>query len=113
MITDNRPWGSYSVLHHDKNMKVKMITVKPKQSLSLQYHFKRAEHWFIVSGSGIFHLDGTDYPAEPGNSFDIPVEGKHTISNTGDTPLVFVEVQTGEAFEEDDIVRISDMYGRV
>jgi len=108
----NRPWGSYSVLHHDRKSKVKIITVQPSQSLSLQYHNKRSEHWFIVSGVGIFHLDGKDYSASPGDSFDIPLRGQHTISNTGKEPLVFIEVQTGEEFNEDDIVRISDIYGR-
>jgi mannose-6-phosphate isomerase len=47
-----------------------------------------------------------------GDSVDIPVGTAHRVENTGDTELVFVEVQHGESFGEDDIVRIEDDFGR-
>ena len=107
-----RPWGEYQVLHVDGLMKVKRILVKPKGRLSLQYHHKRSEHWFIVQGRGKFDLDNAVWIVEKGDSFNIAVGQTHRIENVGDTDLIFVEVQTGEAFDEDDIVRVSDDYGR-
>lgn len=107
-----RPWGSYLVLDENQYSKIKIITVKPKGKLSLQYHNKRSEHWYVVRGSGLFTLGDTQTTISSGNSVDIPLGEKHRIENTGNEDLIFVEVQTGESFEETDIVRINDDYGR-
>ena len=47
-----------------------------------------------------------------GESIDIPLGAAHRVENPGDAELVFVEVQTGDYFGEDDIVRLDDDYGR-
>ena len=107
-----RPWGSYLVLNENQYSKVKIITVTPKGKLSLQYHTKRSEHWYIVRGTGKFTLGNTQTMISAGDSVDIPLGEKHRIENTGDEDLIFVEVQTGESFEETDIIRIDDDYGR-
>ena len=107
-----RPWGGYQVLHVDGLMKVKRIVVTPKGRLSLQYHHKRSEHWFIVQGRGKMEVGDAVWIVEKGDSMNIAVGLKHRIENVGTEDLIFVEVQTGEAFDEDDIVRISDDYGR-
>jgi len=49
---------------------------------------------------------------EAGDSIYIPVGIKHRVGNEGDTDLIFIEVQTGEYFGEDDIIRIEDLYNR-
>jgi len=110
---DNRPWGEYRVLLNAPDHKVKQITVKPDCRLSLQLHHHRNEHWFIVCGDGVVTLGEQEIYVQAGSSVDIPVETAHRIQNTGKKPLVFIEVQTGDYFGEDDIVRLEDDYGRI
>ena len=109
-----RPWGNYTVLDDDApDHKVKRIVVHPGKRLSYQRHARRAEHWFIVSGTARVTLDGTVTELHAGDSIDIPREGAHRIANDGDSDVVFIEVQQGTYFGEDDIVRLEDDYGRV
>lgn len=108
-----RPWGSYTVLDEGDGHKVKRIVVAPGRRLSYQSHEKRAEHWFIVSGEGGVTLEGETLPVSPGCAVDVPRAAKHRIENTGIRDLVFIEVQHGEYFGEDDIVRHEDDFGRV
>ena len=107
-----RPWGHYDILFESDDCKVKRIVVYPNGKLSYQYHFKRNEVWTVVSGTGIFTLDGVNTICGPGDTLVIPTRAKHMIENTGTEPLKFIEVQRGSYFGEDDIVRISDAYGR-
>jgi len=107
-----RPWGRYQVLADEADHKVKRITVKPGERLSLQRHQHRAEHWFVVSGSGRVTLDAEQIDLSAGEAVDIPQQTKHRIENIGAENLVFVEVQTGDYFGEDDIERFEDDYGR-
>ena len=109
---DRRPWGSYQVLDDREDWKVKRITVDPGQRLSYQRHARRAEHWVVVAGAARVTLDDTVHDLRAGESIHIPLGGAHRIENPGDDPLVFVEVQTGDYFGEDDIVRLDDDYGR-
>jgi mannose-6-phosphate isomerase len=109
-----RPWGSYTVLSDDApDYKVKCIVVHPGKRLSYQRHAKRAEHWYIVSGTARVTLDGTVTGLAPGQSIDIPLGAAHRIANEGAVDVVFIEVQRGTYFGEDDIVRLEDDFGRV
>ncbi|HET9078558.1 MAG TPA: phosphomannose isomerase type II C-terminal cupin domain [Acidimicrobiales bacterium] len=110
--TDTRPWGSYVVLDDLPGHKVKRITVLPDSRLSYQKHQHRSEHWFVVAGSGLVVLDGEERPVGPGQAVDIPAGTAHRMCNPADQPLVFVEVQHGTYFGEDDITRLEDDYGR-
>jgi mannose-6-phosphate isomerase-like protein (cupin superfamily) len=110
--TDERPWGTYTVLDDDGTHKVKRIVVLPGKRLSYQRHARRSEHWFIVRGRPRVTLDGVVTELSAGDSVDIPVGTDHRIANPTDVEVVFVEVQHGEYFGEDDIVRIEDDFGR-
>ena len=112
MNFEERPWGNYTVLYTDKDCQVKKLVVNPGKRISLQSHKLRAEHWFIVSGEGIAELDGKQKEVGPGDSIDVPIGSMHRISSEGPKPLVFIEVQTGESFDEGDIVRYQDDFGR-
>ena len=112
MEFDHRPWGSYFVLEDAETHKVKRIEVKPKGRLSYQYHYKRSEVWTMVKGEAIVTLDGKRIPLNAGEVMEIPREAKHRIENLGDETLVFIEVQLGTYFGEDDIARIEDDYER-
>jgi mannose-6-phosphate isomerase len=108
-----RPWGYYEVLAEEPGHKVKRIAVYPGQRLSLQHHRLRTEHWYIIFGEGTVVLDGQSLYLKAGRSVNIPRGALHRIMNSGTENLVFIEIQTGEYFGEDDIERIDDDYGRV
>ena len=109
---DERPWGSFEVLEDAPSHKVKRIEVRPGQRLSYQRHQQRAEHWFVVSGTAKVTLDGADRALTAGMAIDIPKLAAHRVANTGEQPLVFIEVQYGDYFGEDDIERLEDDFGR-
>jgi mannose-6-phosphate isomerase len=110
---DVRPWGSYEVLVDAPDHKVKQLVVLPGKRLSYQKHARRSEHWFIVRGQGVVTLNDQTREVGPGVAVDIEQGASHRIENTGTTDLVFVEVQHGEYFGEDDIIRFEDDFGRV
>ena len=108
-----KPWGSYMNLMDEEYTKVKKIVIKPGESPSYQYHFKRSEIWIIVKGVAEVKVDDNVRFHVVGDIIRIPKEAKHQVTNIGETDLVFVEIQLGEYFGEDDIVRLEDKYGRV
>lgn len=112
MEHDVRPWGEYWVLEDTLTHKVKKIQVNPGGRLSLQYHHFRAEVWTIVSGIGTITINKEIKDFHPGDVAQIPKGAHHRIENKFDQPVVFVEVQYGTYFGEDDIVRIEDDYNR-
>jgi mannose-6-phosphate isomerase len=107
-----RPWGCYEVLQESSSHKVKTIWMKPGSRLSYQRHKFRAEHWFIVQGTGVVTIDGIDSPVKAGDTVEFDIGVLHRLANTGNEEIVFVEVQTGTYFGEDDIERIEDDFGR-
>lgn len=109
---DRRPWGYYEVLSSLPDHKVKRIVVFPGKRLSLQRHRRREEHWTVVSGNPLVTLDSDQIQLKPGNSIVIPKGAKHRLSNFGEEAVVFIEVQVGDYFGEDDIERFEDDYGR-
>jgi mannose-6-phosphate isomerase-like protein (cupin superfamily) len=110
---DERPWGSFTVLDDELfDHKVKRIVVAPGKRLSYQTHSRRAEHWFVVNGTATVILDGVEHEVPTGGSIDIGLGQKHRCENHGTTPVVFIEVQHGTYFGEDDIERIEDDFGR-
>lgn len=109
---EERPWGSYTVLADEHDHKVKRIVVHPGKRLSYQTHARRAEHWYVVSGVATVTLDGIDHRVAAGESVDIGLGAAHRCSNQGDADVVFIEVQRGDYFGEDDIVRLEDDFGR-
>ena len=108
----DRPWGRYEVLQEAANHKVKSIHVSPGKRLSYQRHQKRSEHWYVVDGSGEVTLDGKVQVVSVGSVIQVPQGALHRISNTGTNELIFIEVQTGTYFGEDDIERVEDDFGR-
>ncbi len=107
-----RPWGKYFVLADEPNYKLKRIEVNPGQRLSYQYHYKRQEQWTIIAGEATIVLNDKEIVLQYGESVFIPQGAKHRIMNLTDQPVVFIEVQTGTYFGEDDIVRLQDDYAR-
>ena len=107
-----RPWGRYEVLQESANHKVKCIWVSPGKRLSYQRHQKRAEHWFIVQGTALVTIDGKDRTVGAGETVEFGIGVLHRLENIGKDEVIFVEVQTGSYFGEDDIERIEDDFNR-
>ena len=107
-----KPWGSFTNLLDENYTKVKKIVISPGESPSYQYHFKRSEIWVIVKGRAEVKLDGEIKKYSVGDVIKVLKEQKHQPKNIGDEELIFIEIQLGEYFGEDDIRRIDDKYGR-
>lgn len=109
---EERPWGSFTILDDEDTHKTKRLVVNPGQRLSYQRHHKRAEHWVVVQGTAHVTLDDVVHEVPAGSAIEVPLEAKHRVENRGEQPMVFIEVQTGTYFGEDDIERFDDDYGR-
>jgi mannose-1-phosphate guanylyltransferase/mannose-1-phosphate guanylyltransferase/mannose-6-phosphate isomerase len=107
---DIRPWGNFEQFTLNEQTTVKLITVSPGEVLSLQTHSKRQEFWRVISGHGIASVDGVDQELSTGVDVYIPLGAKHRVQATTET-LLFMEIAFGE-FDENDIVRLEDKYGR-
>jgi len=110
---EQRPWGEFENLLDVDFCKVKRITIKPGQAPSYQYHYKRSEVYVIIKGKALIKLNDVEQEYNVGDTVIIPVLTKHKVTNIGNEDLIFIEVQHGEYFGEDDIVRLEDNYGRV
>jgi len=107
-----RPWGNYLTISEGSNFQVKKIEVNAGESLSLQLHNYRSEHWIVVSGTALVEVNGRKNILKENESTYIPLGSKHRLSNQGDATLTIIEVQSGSYVGEDDIIRFEDKYGR-
>ena len=112
-ITENRPWGSYTIIDEGVGYKVKRILVNSGHKLSLQYHHRRSEHWTVVQGEATVTVGDVIKKLKIDESVYIPLEEKHALANEREELMQLIEVQVGDYLEEDDIVRLEDRYGRV
>ena len=110
--TVHRPWGSFTVLEDADDCKVKRLTVKPGHVLSLQKHARRSEHWTVVHGTAKVQVGEREFLLEANQSTYIPMHTVHRLENPTAHDIHLIEVQCGDYFGEDDIVRLEDRYGR-
>ena len=103
-----RNWGSWEVLETGNRFKVKRLVVNPGESLSLQKHLHRSEHWVVVTGTAsVTNGDDVSILTENSGTY-IPTGVVHRLMNPGKIELVVIEVQCGSYLEEDDIIRLDD-----
>jgi mannose-6-phosphate isomerase len=108
---EKRPWGGFRRYTHNQLSTVKIITVKPGEILSLQYHHHRDELWVALDMGLRVTLGDRVWDPEPYEEIFIPHGTKHRIAGVGDKPSRWLEISFGE-FDEEDIVRLEDHYGR-
>ena len=108
-----RPWGFYKTTVMNDYFQSKVISVESDGELSLQSHNRREEYWIIAHGKGIVQLGESIVEVSQGSSLFIPKGCKHRLTNTGEESLILIEVQIGDYFGEDDIIRYEDKYGRM
>lgn len=108
--TEMRPWGLFETLVHNKECTVKILTIYKNQALSLQYHKKRDEYWLILEGHGLITLGIDTIETGKDDSFIINKGTHHTFTSLAPKTRI-LEVSMGD-FDELDIVRLEDKYGR-
>ncbi|WP_052433642.1 CBS domain-containing protein [Sulfurospirillum arsenophilum] len=110
----SKPWGFYKSTLLAQHVQSKVVTLFPNEELSLQKHKQREEHWIITKGFAEITLEESKFLAETGRYIYIPTGCKHKIKNVSNSQnLIITEVQLGEYFGEDDIIRYEDKYGRI
>ena len=109
-FTIERPWGNFRQLTLNSQSTVKIHQIKPGEETSWQSHAKRSEFWHIISGGGTIKIGEVESTAKPGDEFNVPVGVKHRWI-AGSQGMVLAEVATGQ-FDEKDITRYEDKYGR-
>jgi mannose-1-phosphate guanylyltransferase / mannose-6-phosphate isomerase len=101
-----RPWGRYEVLINGKHHTVRKLTIYPGESLSLQMHKKRVEHWIVIKGLANVTRGKEVLVLKKNESIFIPQLIKHQLSNPGEVNLEIIEVQTGDYLGDDDIINL-------
>ncbi len=107
-----RPWGWHETLTEGAGFKVKTLSIKPGESLSLQRHHYRTEHWIVLSGTARITRGNQCFELSANASTFIARGEKHRLQNASDEALLVLEVQSGERLDEEDIERFEDRYGR-
>lgn len=108
---EERPWGNFRRFTDNVSSTIKIINVNPNEELSLQSHHLREEFWHVLKGSGFFEIGDKKIEVEEGSEQYIQAKMKHKIK-AGDDGLQILEISFG-VFDEGDIVRYEDKYGRV
>ncbi|MDD2459282.1 MAG: cupin domain-containing protein [Eubacteriales bacterium] len=109
----NRPWGYYKTTFINPFAQSKIMKINPRAKLSLQAHNHREEYWVVIVGQGEVTIGESVKKVEAGSFIFIPRGCKHRVINTtNETSLMIAEVQLGDYFGEDDIIRFEDIYGR-
>ena len=107
-----KPWGSFESLFTnfgEGQLSAKIIRINPGSRLSLQTHRRRSETWFVVDGTVHVQVGKKRLYVPAGGVVSVPAGVRHRMgSSRGATVL---EVSRGH-FDEDDITRIEDDYGR-
>jgi mannose-1-phosphate guanylyltransferase/mannose-6-phosphate isomerase len=111
--TTERPWGSFKTTASNPFYQSKILEIRPLASISLQRHQFREEYWIAAFGQGEAQIGDSRIALSPGSFVFVPKACKHRLRNLSENQaLIVVEVQLGESFDEDDIERIEDEYGR-
>ena len=110
---DTRPWGEWEIIDVGNKYIVKRITVFPNGKLSLQKHTYRNEHWIITEGEAFVTLNDECKTYKENEHIFIPTQTIHRVENKATKNLIFIEIQTGDVLDENDIIRIEDIYNRI
>lgn len=111
IIEDIRPWGKFRAYPHQNAGSLKIITVNPGASLSLQFHHRRSEFWVVLDRGLEITVGGKVWRPAAGEEIYIPRKAPHRLRCVGRTPARVMEVWLGIS-DESDIVRLEDKYGR-
>ena len=91
---DYRPWGWYESIALGPRFQVKRICVNSGAALSLQSHKHRSEHWIVVEGTAKVTINKNVKFVTEGESVYIPLGAKHRLENSGESPMILIEVHS-------------------
>jgi len=116
---EERVWGKFYNLFSDSRVKLKELIVTPGKEMSFQRHFKRSEIWFVSKGACKVNFSHSSPDKKEvvelaaDDVFHVKVGSWHQIINPSPEPCHIIEIQYGEATDEEDIERLSyDQEGR-
>ena len=110
-VTVEKPWGKFEQYTHNAPSTVKVITVRPGGARSLQYHDGRDELWVAMDPAARVEVGNRVLYPELGDAVFVPRRTAHRLSAAGDDPVRVLEISFG-GFDEGDIIRLDDVYGR-
>lgn len=105
-----KPWGGFKRFTLNEPTTVKIIAVLPKQRFSLQYHHDRSEFWRFLDNPAKVTIGKKTFTVKKGDEFIVHRGQPHRVQALA-KPVSFLEVSFGH-FDENDITRIEDDYGR-
>jgi mannose-6-phosphate isomerase len=108
---ETRPWGGFRRYTSNQVSTVKILTVNPGQVLSLQYHHHRDELWVALDSGLRVTLDDRVWEPVQYEEIFIPHGSRHRVAGVGTRESRWLEISFGD-FDENDIVRLEDQYGR-
>lgn len=108
--TTEKPWGFFRRFTINQPSTVKVLHIKDGEEFSLQDHAHRAEFWRVIKGEPSIVIDGKEMRGKEGDEFTIPAKTEHRIAAKGGD-VDILEISVGQ-FDEEDIVRKEDKYGR-
>jgi len=111
IIQDIRPWGKFRSFPHEQARSIKIITVNPGGSLSLQYHLNRSEFWIVLDEGLEVTVGEKIWRPVQNEEIFIPKKTPHRLCCVGKKQSRIMEIWIGDS-EESDIVRLEDDYGR-
>jgi mannose-6-phosphate isomerase-like protein (cupin superfamily) len=111
IVEDIRPWGKFRAYPHQNAGSLKIITVRPGASLSLQFHRRRSEFWVVLDPGLEITVDRKAWRPKKGEEIFIPKKAPHRLKCLGKSPARVMEIWLGRS-EESDIVRLEDLYNR-
>jgi mannose-1-phosphate guanylyltransferase/mannose-6-phosphate isomerase len=109
----DKPWGSFDQFVLNSTCTVKILTCNPGAKLSLQRHRMRNELWIALDSGVVVELDGKILTPDKNAQIWLPAGSIHRLScdPTRTTPVRVMEISLG-TFDENDIERLEDVYGR-
>lgn len=109
----DKPWGSFDQFALNEPCTVKILTCDPGQKLSLQKHRLRNELWVALDEGVVIELDGRVLTPDRNTQTWLPAGSVHRLSCASQTPhpVRVMEISFGQ-FDENDIERLEDVYGR-
>ena len=109
----DKPWGSFDQFVLNTPCTVKILTCNPGQKLSLQRHRHRNELWVALDSGVVVELDGKVLTPDKGTEVWLPLGSAHRLSCPASAakPVRVLEISLG-TFDENDIERLEDIYGR-
>ena len=99
------PWGSTELLNVAENFRIKRVDIEPKQCMSLHEHQQTTESWLVIIGMVEVQIGNEKSTYYKGEAFFIAQASQHRLCNPTSELLSLVKVQSGDNFNEQDIIR--------